>query len=134
MNIPVPNYSRFMLHFWPTNRHPSKILHRTGRFRVKRMIQSRIIRQENIDIHYTNAIFSFLKKRAVEHLTETVCISADAKWKVQVGEPGYPIAGGKHVIVGHNETFAVGDHDFTNLSLIPDAIHAISEDNTTKLN
>ena len=40
---------------------------------------------------------------------------------------------GKHVIVGHNETFAVGDHDFTKLSLIPDAIlvHDISEDNTS---
>ena len=82
MNIPVPAYSWFMLQFWPTNRHQSKILHHTGRFKVKRMIQSCIIRKENIDIHYTNAIFLFLKKRAVDHLTETMFILADAKCKV----------------------------------------------------
>ena len=61
-------------------------------------------------------------------------ISADAKCKVSVGEPDYPIAAvsrGKAVIVGKNETFKVGDHDYSLLSLIPDAIllHSIPEKN-----
>ena len=61
-------------------------------------------------------------------------ISADAKCKVSVGEPDYPIAAvsrGKAVIVGKNETFKVGDHDYSLLSLIPDTIilHSIPEKN-----
>ena len=59
-------------------------------------------------------------------------VSADAKCKVSVGEPGYPIAAvsrGKQVIVGVNETFKVDDHDYSKISLIPDAIliHSIPE-------
>ena len=59
-------------------------------------------------------------------------ISADTKCKVSVGEPGFPIAAvsrGKAVIVGRNEVFKVGDHDFSKVSLIPDVIliHSIPE-------
>ena len=47
-------------------------------------------------------------------------------------QPGYPIAAasrGKKVLVGVNETFAVGDHDFSKFALIPDAVlvHDIHE-------
>ena len=43
-------------------------------------------------------------------------VSADAKCKVSIGEPGTPIAAvtrGKRVIVGMNESFQVTDHDFS---------------------
>ena len=51
---------------------------------------------------------------------------------MSVGKPGFPIAAvsrGKQVIVGLNETFKVGDHDYSKVSLIPDAtlIHYIPE-------
>lgn len=49
-----------------------------------------------------------------------VCI--DDKHRVKVGEPDFPVAAaerGKQVIVSLNETFSVGDHDFTKLSLVP---------------
>ena len=58
-------------------------------------------------------------------MTSTAMISADAKCKVYVGESAFPIASvsrGKAVIVGKNETLNVGDHDFSNVSLIPDTI------------
>ena len=48
----------------------------------------------------------------------------DAKCKVPIGEPGYPIAvvtRGKKVIAGLNEKLLVTDHDFSKLSIIPDA-------------
>ena len=51
-------------------------------------------------------------------------ISSDAKCKVSVGEPGTPIASvsrGKRVIVGVNQTLQVSDHDYSKISLIPDA-------------
>ena len=96
------------------------------------MVQTRLLRKTNADSHYTNAVYSFLKSRAVKHSNETAMISADAKCKVPIGEPGFPIAAvsrGKSVIVGVNEKFKVGDHDFSKVSLIPDAIlvHSIPE-------
>ena len=41
---------------------------------------------------------------------------------LKVGEPGFPLAAverGREVIVSLNETFCVGDHDFSKFSLIP---------------
>ena len=49
-----------------------------------------------------------------------VCI--DDKHRIKVGEPGFPLAAveqGREVIVSLNETFCVGDHDFSKFSLIP---------------
>ena len=49
---------------------------------------------------------------------------ADAKCKMTIGEPGYPIAPvttGKEVTVATNVKFMVGDHDLSRLSLIPEA-------------
>ena len=99
---------------------------------MKRMVQARLLRKNNTDSHYANAIYSFLKERAVLNITSTAMFSADAKCKVTVGEPDYPIAAvsrGKAVIVGKNEVFKVGDHDFSRVSLIPDATltHTIPE-------
>lgn len=59
-------------------------------------------------------------------------VSADAKCKVTVGEPGYPnaaVSRGKAVIVGVNQKFIVRDHDFSKVSLISDAmlIHTVPE-------
>ena len=67
------------------------------------MVQARLLRTENVDSHYTTEIYSFLQKRASEHAENTVMVSADAKCKVSVGEPGFPIAAvsrGKQVEVG----------------------------------
>ena len=123
--ISVPSYPWFLLQFWPTTTTKSRIVKYTGRFKVKRMVQSRVLRKENPDFHYTNAIYSFLKSRAQSNYDSCVLVSADAKCKVTLGEPGYPIASiyrGKQIIVGSNEKFQVGDHDFSKISLIPDAI------------
>ena len=49
-------------------------------------------------------------------------ISLDEKHKVNVGEPGNPVAAaerGKKVLVGGRETFAVSDHDFCKFSIVP---------------
>ena len=45
----------------------------------------------------------------------------DDKHRVKVGEPNYPVAaakGGRRVLVHLNQTFQVGDHDFTKFSQI----------------
>ena len=123
--IEVPSYTWFLLQFWPCSRTAANMLHYTGRFKVKRMIQARLFRKNNPDAHYCNAIYNFMKQRAIKHRTDSTFFSADAKCKVSVGEPDFPLASvsrGKKVVVGVNESFRVADHDFSKVSLIPDAI------------
>ena len=86
----------------------------TGRFEVKRMVQARLLRKENVDSHYTNAIYSFLKERASKHVNSSIMVSADAKCKISVGEPGFPIAA-----VTRGKLVVVGVHDYSKISLIP---------------
>lgn len=130
--IEVPSLAWFLLQFWPTSRTTSKMLNYTGRFKVRRMVQARLLRKQNIDSHYASAIYKFIKTRAINNSSNVAFFSADAKCKVSIGEPDYPIAAvsrGRQVIVAANESFKVADHDFTKLSMIPDAylIHEIPQ-------
>ena len=88
------------------------------------MVQAPLFRKSNPDSHYANAVFKFMKIRPAKNRQNVAFFSADAKCKMPVGESDFSIASvarGEIVIVGSNETFMVGDHDFTELSLIPDA-------------
>ena len=96
------------------------------------MLQARILHKNNLDEHYTNAILKFLKERSLNSEKPVAFVSADAKCKVSIGEPGFPVAvvsRGKKVIVGATETAMVADHDFSKISIIPDAalIHDVPE-------
>ena len=121
-----------MLQFWPTNKSTSTLLHYTGRFRVRRVVQARILRKTNPDADYAMAVYNFLKKRSIKYNADAVFFSADAKCKISIGEPTFPLQqflAGKKVIIGKNEVFKVADHDFSKLSIIPDAVlvHDIPE-------
>ena len=77
-----------------------------------------------------------MKQRAIKHRTASTFFSADAKCKVSVVEPDFPLASvsrGKKV--GVNESFRVADHDFSKVFLIPDTIivQDISEPQDDKL-
>ena len=131
----IPSYAWFTLQFWPTNRSASKLLHHAGRFKVRRMVQARLLRKSNPDSHYAKAVYKALKKRAIKNRENHAFVSTDAKCKVSVGEPDYPVAAvsrGKRVIVGVNQVLKVADHDFTKISIIPDAylLHDIPEDDS----
>ena len=88
------------------------------------MIQARPFRKINPDADYCNAIYDFMKQRTINHMTDSTFYSADAKFKVSVGEPDFPLAPEvkKKVVVGVNESFRTADHDFSEVSLIPDTI------------
>ena len=58
---------------------------------MKRMVKARILRKNNPDAHYANPISRF-SMRETKHQTSTTFCSADAKCKVNIGEPGFPIA------------------------------------------
>ena len=101
------------------------MLYYTGRFKVKRMIQARLFRKNNPDAQYCNAIYNFMKQRAIKHRTDSIFFSTDAKCKVSLGEPDLPLASVsrvKKVVIWVNELFRVADHGFSKVSFIPDAI------------
>ena len=88
----VPTYTWFLWQFWPFSCSASNMLHYTGRFKVKQMIQARPFRKINPDADYCNAIYDFMKQRTINHMTDSTFYSADAKCKVSVGEPDFPLA------------------------------------------
>ncbi len=49
-------------------------------------------------------------------------VSLDDKHHIKVGEPNYPVGAavrGRCVLVAPNQTFEVGDHDFTKFAVVP---------------
>ena len=133
-NIEVPHYTLFLLQFCPCSRTASSLLHYTGRFKVRLMVQARIFQKHNPDCHYCNVIYNFIKQRAWKYSVNSTFFCADAKYKTSVGEPDFPftcVARGKKVVVGLNGSFQVADHDFSKISIIPDAvfIQQIPEEN-----
>ena len=79
-----------------------------------------------------------MKERAMAHRDTSTLFNVDTKCNVSVGEPDFPIASvtrGKKVIVGINQSFEVGDHDFSKISVIPDAVFVqkIPENRATKV-
>ena len=118
----IPTFSWFLLQFWPTHQTASKMLHHTARFRITRVVQTRLFRKSNPDAHYTNAVYKFMRERVVKNCQNIAFFSADAKNKVPIGEPGYPIAAvtrGKEVIVGLNEKFLVTEQIIYNSIRLP---------------
>ena len=95
-------------------------------------MQARLFRKSNPDAHHANVVDRFMRERAVKDRRNIAFFSADAKCKLPIREPDYPIAAvirEKKVIVDLNEKFLVTDHDFSKLSIIPDAylLHEIPE-------
>ena len=68
------------------------MLHQTSRFRIRRMVQAQLFRKSKPDAHYANAVYKFMREQAVKNYQNIDVFSADAKCKVPIGEPGYPIA------------------------------------------
>ncbi len=106
--------------FWP--KKTTAALQHTGRLKVKYMVQQRQFRKSHPDEHYASAIFRYLREFAVLNRDITTMACLDDKHKVKIGEPNYPVAAverGKRVLVRVGSSFEVGDHDFTNFSMVP---------------
>ena len=102
---------------------------------MRRAVQARLLQKRNPDAH-ARAVFKFLKQRAIKDTT--AFLSADAKCTISVGEPGFPLAAitrGKKVTIGKNQQFSVANHNYSKLSIIPDAVlvHDIPDSNETEI-
>ncbi|XP_014677904.1 PREDICTED: uncharacterized protein LOC106817733 [Priapulus caudatus] len=88
---------------------------------IRMMVQKRLFGKDHPGAHYCAAIWRYMREMAVSMKKDALLISMYDKHKVKVGEPGFPVAAaerGKQVLVGPEEIAAVGDHDFTCISLI----------------
>ena len=86
------------------------------------MIQQRQFRRSHPDAHYAAAVFRYMRKYALLFSEHCLFLSIDDKHRVKVGERAFPVAAaerGRCVLVGAQEEFQVGDHDFTKFSLVP---------------
>ena len=98
----ISTYSWFLLQFQPTHWTALKMLHHTGRFRIRHMVQAWLFWSSNPDTHYAHAVKKFMREQAVKNWQNIAFSSMDSKCKVPIGEPGYLIAAvtrGKKVIV-----------------------------------
>ena len=67
-------------------------------------------------------MFQYQKEYSILVKEHCNFLSIDDKHKIKIGEPGFPVAAadrGKQVIVSRGATFAVGDHDFTKMGIVP---------------
>ena len=117
----IPSFSWFKFQFWPKDSTTHTALNYTGRFPVKYMLQQRMIRKSHDDDHYANAIFKYAREYAVSIRDICSFVCTNDKHKISMGEPNFPLAAlprGRRVLKGKNESFQVGDHDFSTISLI----------------
>ena len=101
------------LQFWPKTPAARASVH---------LIQQRQFRRSHPDVHYAAAVFRYMREYALLFSEHCLFLSIDDKHPVKVGEPAFPVAAaerGRRVLVGVQEEFQVGDHDFTKFSLVP---------------
>lgn len=89
------------------------------------MVQTRQFRKTHPDAHYAAALFRYQREFAVQFKDHSVFVSLDDKHRVKVGEPGFPEAAARRVLVQRDTAFEVGDHDFTRMSIVPSVCFVI---------
>ena len=126
---PIPSVSWVSLNFSARNPRAKSSKHYSGLLQAKRMVQKRLVRKSHPDENYCAALFRYPREFALKHLDWTYFVCVDDKHRLKVGEPGFPVAGakrGREVVVSLQQTFAVGDNDFTRFSLIPSVVFHVS--------
>ena len=117
---PVPSEQWVGLQFCPKNPHVS--LAYRSKFHTKMMVQKHQFKHSHVNDYYCAALFCCMKEFASRFRDLAVFISITDKHRIKVGEPSYSVAAaerGRHVLIGPNNTFEVGDQYFTNFSLVP---------------
>ena len=89
------------------------------------MVQARQFRKSHPDEHYAAVIFRYFREFAIKFKSVTEMVCLNDKYKIKIGEPGFPVAAaerGRRVLVKVGATFEVGDHDFTKFGIIPSVV------------
>ena len=118
----IPPKQWLSIQMWPRKVSSATSRYFTGRLKLKFMVQSRQFRKSRIGCHYASSLFRYEKEFSIKCKPHIDFVCMDDKHTCKVGEPGYPLASverGKRVLVNKNESFQVGDHDFSVLSITP---------------
>ena len=99
----ISSYGWFLLHLWPSTKTDPNVFHFTGRFKIKRMMQARILHKNT-------------PARSCWRLMWII----DSRTWIYHGLPA--VNRGKKDIVDANETVKVADHDFSKVSIFPNAV------------
>ena len=123
----IPLLSWFKFQFWPEDKRTHTALNYTGHFKIKYMMQKHMMCKQYGDEHYCAYIYKYLRSMTVELCDISSFICTNDKHKVPIGEPRYPLATlprGRRVLIAiaTNESYQVGDHDFTKINTIPTVI------------
>ena len=55
--IKIPSDEWIRLQFWPKNAHHNSAMQYTGTFKIKYIVQIRLLRKYHLDVHYCSALF-----------------------------------------------------------------------------
>lgn len=121
----MPSQQWVRLQFYPKNPCAKTATQYRSQFQVKMMVQKRQFRHDHVDAHYCAALFRYMREFALRFRDCSMFVSLDDKHRIKVGEPNYPVAAaerGRRVLVSQNQSFGVGDHDFTKFSIVPERL------------
>ena len=119
---PIPSKALVRLQFTPRNKYIHNALNFTSKLPVTYKIQRRQLRANHVDQHFCNALFRYLKHRAVELGPDCTMFCCDDKAKIPVGEPGVFVSTGvrgKKSIAPTTSVLGALDHDMTKCSVTP---------------
>ncbi len=113
-DIPIPCVETVRLQFQPSNPFAIFAEKHTGRFPLKRKVQSRQYSMNSPDGHYAAVLQNYLKHFSIDFKDYAVLVSNDDKCHIPVGEPGVPVATvlrAKKSVQSTNVPLMASDHD-----------------------
>ena len=118
-----PSAELLRLQFQPSSPYINSAAKYTGRFNIRYAVQQRQIHGNNVDSHYANAQFKYLKEYAIAHASDVAFFCLDDKAGIPVGEPSTALSTG---VRGHNrslvasgQSLAASDHDWHVAGITP---------------
>ena len=64
--IKIPSDEWIRLQFWPRNSYHNSAMQYTGAFRIKYVVQTRLLRKHHLDVHYCSALFRYMRLFAIK--------------------------------------------------------------------
>ena len=108
----IPSDELIRLQFVPARKSYNSAAKYTCWLEVKKLVQQRQWRKENEDSHYGACIIRYKQEYDVSLRRFAVFVCQDDKHRVTVGDPGFPLAAGRYVLIHTLTNLQAGDHDF----------------------
>lgn len=129
-NARCPSVSWLRLNFWPANAFRNTAINYTGEFKVRYVVQQRILRQKHPDSQFAFQQFLMLKEMAVRLKNHCNMVCLDDKSIIPIGEPGKPVSTGvrphNRALVPDGVKIAGLHHDFHIHGAVPSVLFHVN--------